>query len=193
MEKGYRVIVVDYNLCPNVSLEEIVLEIKKCVKQILEYANESGASEVSLLGHSAGAHLIACTLETDFKLKDLIKHIFLLSGPYDMREIWNLNACRSVTHVDNPLHLDDESAARLSPILFKNIVEMYNCKFHVCAAKYDSASFRGQAKAFANVLLSNNCEVISHEFPDNDHLDVAHAMRYEDSDVTKYIFEALGL
>lgn len=193
VEKGYRVIVVDYNLCPNVSLEEIVIEIKRCIQHILEYAKETGATEVSLSGHSAGAHLVACILETDYELKDLIKHFFLISGPYDLREIWNLKTCRSITNVNNPLKLDDESASRLSPMLFKNFVKGYQCEFHLAAGKHEAPSFFGQAKAFANVLLDNNFKVFLHEFPNNDHFDIAHAMNTEDSDVTKYILKVLGL
>lgn len=43
VEAGHRVIVVDYNLCPSVSLRKITEEVAACVEHILQYARETGA------------------------------------------------------------------------------------------------------------------------------------------------------
>lgn len=43
IENGYRVIILDYDLCPNVKLEEIVQQIRKAMKFVFEYAGSSDA------------------------------------------------------------------------------------------------------------------------------------------------------
>lgn len=41
VEAGHRVILVDYNLCPNVSLTKIVQEIQTCIRHIVQYAKDT--------------------------------------------------------------------------------------------------------------------------------------------------------
>lgn len=43
VEEGHRVIVVDYNICPTISLKKITEEIKKCISHILCYATRTSA------------------------------------------------------------------------------------------------------------------------------------------------------
>lgn len=43
VEEGHRVIIVDYNLCPSVSLRKVTEEIKECINHILRYARNTDA------------------------------------------------------------------------------------------------------------------------------------------------------
>jgi arylformamidase len=52
---------VNYDLCPGVALDEIVDEVREAVLYFAHHAADVGtdAQRLFLIGHSAGAHLVA--------------------------------------------------------------------------------------------------------------------------------------
>lgn len=58
VEHSIRTIVVEYELCPKVKLEEIIEQIQRCFKWISDYVCKNGIKKVALSGHSAGSHLL---------------------------------------------------------------------------------------------------------------------------------------
>ncbi|KAL5293411.1 AFMID.2 family protein [Megaselia abdita] len=191
-EKGYRVIVMDYNLCPKVNLETVVSQVKEGVKHILKYAKITNAKELTLCGHSAGGHMFASLLDSDIENKDLIKHFVLISGIYDLKEIWHTKALSDLSNTVNPLGLNDETSIKLSPMYFKNFIK-YDAEVHLLTGKYEAPSFFGQAKVFGDILKKQNYTVHLHEFPEYDHFDIVHSMKDVNSDITKYLFYILKI
>lgn len=90
IDSGYRVLVVDYNLCPSVTLEELCQQFQNFLKWVIHYAIDTRAKWISICGHSAGAHLSCQLLRKQYwqiSLKySFVKHLFLISGVYDLRE-----------------------------------------------------------------------------------------------------------
>lgn len=183
---------MDYNLCPKVDLRTIIKEVKIGIENILQYAYRTNAQEISLCGHSAGGHLLASLLDTNFAYKNLIKHFILISGIYDLKEVWNTTALKDLSNTDNPLGLDDESAIELSPMYFKCFIK-YDADFHLLVGKYEAPSFHGQAKVFGDILKSIGYSVNLRVFPEYDHFDIVHLMKDKESDITKYIFDILKI
>ena len=76
VEKGFAVAVLDYALCPEVSLPEICKQIVKAGECLYRDAREVGVSKKNLyvVGHSAGAHLAGETWASsqDTKLCSLV-------------------------------------------------------------------------------------------------------------------------
>ena len=58
IKNSIRVIVVEYELCPKVTVEDIVDQIQKCFKWISSYVHQNDVKKVSIAGHSVGAHLL---------------------------------------------------------------------------------------------------------------------------------------
>lgn len=58
VENSFRSIVVEYELCPKVTLEGIVDQIRTCFKWIGDYIQANGIKKICIAGHSAGAHLL---------------------------------------------------------------------------------------------------------------------------------------
>lgn len=160
--------------------------------KILNYAYDSKAPEVTICGHSAGAHLVSTFLDTDYKHKDLVKHFILISGPYDLTEIWSTKACSSISGVENPLGLTSETVKVYSPMFYKKFAA-FQADFHLLTGYFEAPSFHGHAKAFQKVLEKHGFRVFRHLFPVYDHFDIVHSMKDEDSDITKYLFKVLGL
>jgi len=90
-DAGFRVVIPDYRLYPEVAFPEFMLDAAQAVawahdKQSLVVSSEP---KIYLMGHSAGAH-IAALLATDFSYlerqslgPDAIAALVGLSGPYD--------------------------------------------------------------------------------------------------------------
>lgn len=192
VENGYKVIIIDYNLCPAVTLELMIDQLKVGIENVLTYAFESKANEVTICGHSAGAHLVSTILDTDFTHKDLVKNFVLISGVFDITETWNTKTCSSISGVENPLGLNDATARKCSPMYYTKFAS-FPAEFHLLTGKYESPSFYGLSKAFKKVLERNGFKVTQYVFPNYDHFDIVHSMKDEDSEITAYLFKVLGL
>jgi arylformamidase len=114
---GVSLAVVNYDLCPAVTIEEIVLQMLRASRWLWLHAADYGMDEDRLYvaGHSAGGHLTAMMMAAlwqtlDARLpKNLFKGGLAISGIYDLRPLvqaaW-LNA---------DLHLDEATALKSSP------------------------------------------------------------------------------
>jgi arylformamidase len=115
---GISLAVVNYDLCPKVSMEEIVRQMLRASRWLWLNAEEYGMDQDRLFvsGHSAGGHLTAMLMCAQWPRfgeelpKDLWKGGLAISGLYDLRPL---------VHVDwlnVDLRLDEPTALRLSPV-----------------------------------------------------------------------------
>lgn len=85
------VVVVNYALCPKVTIDEIVRQNRSAIAWIYRHARSFGADpdQIYVAGHSAGGHLTAMVMATDWEndygLPDnLIKGGCAISGLFDL-------------------------------------------------------------------------------------------------------------
>jgi arylformamidase len=117
VDGGISLAVVNYDLCPKVSMEEIVRQMLRASRWLWLHAEDYGMDQDRLYvaGHSAGGHLTAmlmCALWPIFDArlpKDVWKGGLSISGLHDLRPIVQ------VGWLNADLKLDDTSAAALSP------------------------------------------------------------------------------
>ena len=117
VDGGISLAVVSYDLCPKVSMEEIVRQMLRASRWLWLHAEDYGMDQDRLYvsGHSAGGHLAAmlmCALWPAFDArlpKDLWKGGLAISGLYDLRPLLH------VDWLNVDLKLDDVSALALSP------------------------------------------------------------------------------
>jgi arylformamidase len=114
---GISLAVVNYDLCPKVSMEEIVRQMLRASRWLWLHAEDYGMDQDRLYvsGHSAGGHLTAMLMAAIWPVfdrelpKDLWKGGLAISGLYDLRPLVDIDWL----NVD--LRLDEASALRLSP------------------------------------------------------------------------------
>ena len=117
VDAGVSLAVVNYDLCPKVSMVEIVRQMLRASRWLWLHAEDFGMDQDRLYvsGHSAGGHLTAMMMSALFPVmdaalpKDLWKGGLAVSGLYDLRPL------RQVDFLQQDLRLDQESALRLSP------------------------------------------------------------------------------
>jgi arylformamidase len=113
--QGYAVAVANYDLCPEVSIATIVDECRRAVAWIVREGAAHGANSERIVvgGHSAGGHLAAMLLATDWVAqvlgRDPIAGAVSVSGVHDLTPMvqFSFNA---------DFKLDAAEAARLSPV-----------------------------------------------------------------------------
>lgn len=88
---GITTVVMNYALCPSVSLDEIVRQTRAAVAWTFARARDFGADpdRLTVSGHSAGGHLVAMALATDWPGTydlpvDVIKGGVAISGLFDL-------------------------------------------------------------------------------------------------------------
>lgn len=114
-EVGFNVALVNYPLCPAVTIGQIVEITRGCVPAIMRASTcEDGQiSKVILAGHSAGAHLAVELSMTDWATYDGsrpdIAGLVAISGIYDLEPLVS-------TSLNRNLRLSSEEARTLSPL-----------------------------------------------------------------------------
>lgn len=168
-----KTIVLGYDLCPAVTLAEIILQIQRAARFVFEYAEKMGSKGVYFAGHCAGAHLVAKLFANADFLDSApgshrIQGAFLLSGVYDLRDLIH-------TKYNKRIQLPHEWTVSLSP-QFDHFTHLQTRKvrIYVLAAQYDSPTFKKQSRDIYE-LLHNTClmQNIYLEIKDNmDHFQI---------------------
>jgi arylformamidase len=117
VDAGVSLVVVNYDLCPAVSIERIVQQMLAASVWLYRHAEEYGMDEERLYvsGHSAGGHLAAMMLAAlwpvidDSLPRNLYKGGLAVSGVYDLRPLVD------VGWLQGDLRLDESAALKVSP------------------------------------------------------------------------------
>ena len=111
---GFAVAVVNYDLCPQVTVATIVDQCRRAVVWLVRQGPQRGApAPLVIAGHSAGGHLTAMMHATDWRAHGLDQTPFVggvsLSGVHDLSPL--------VLYSHNvDIRLDDAEARRMSPV-----------------------------------------------------------------------------
>jgi arylformamidase len=118
---GLTVAIPGYDLCPKVRVADIVGEMRQACRLL--------ASHVPLVvsGHSAGGHLAACLLATDWRKEGLpaglVRAAYAISGLFDLEPLVQtslnkaLNLSMEEAHALSPLHWSPPAGARLDAVV----------------------------------------------------------------------------
>ena len=114
---GVTTIVINYALCPKVTLEEIVRQSRAAIAWLYENAPgfDGDRERIYVSGHSAGGHLTAMLALTDWEADyglpaDIVKGGCPISGLFDLRPF-------PYTYLQPKLQLTWDQVLRNSPIL----------------------------------------------------------------------------
>uniref|UniRef100_A0A034W6X0 Kynurenine formamidase n=2 Tax=Bactrocera dorsalis TaxID=27457 RepID=A0A034W6X0_BACDO len=196
VEQGFRVIAADYNLCPSVSLATLNEQLKHFFEWLYAYASDTKASKISISGHSAGAYMITLLFNSGLlklPFADNTVSFFLISGVFDLRELWNLPSVNPA----NILNIDLVSAEELSPICWKldeefiELAKQIKLRIHVLVAENDSETFKGQSLAFAKKLRDTGLEIEFKIFEGYDHFDIIENVPVKGSEINTYLLKNL--
>ncbi|KAK3561594.1 hypothetical protein QTP86_010668 [Hemibagrus guttatus] len=150
------------------NMDLMVSQVRRSLVAVIQqYSHISG---LYLCGHSAGGHLAAMVLSTDwseYSVSPQIKGAFLVSGIYDLLPIMS-------TYVNDPLKMTEEVALRNSPIRLVSQLKKSSsdCDIVVAVAQNDSPEFRKQSEDYFKSLQAAGLKVTFEDIPDTDHFNI---------------------
>ena len=156
-QAGIHVALVNYPLCPEVSVAALVEAAKACVPAIRVQAGPEGA--LVLAGHSAGAHLaveLALAQQDD---APAIAGVAALSGIYDLAPLL-------ATTLNDKLQLDPESARACSPL---HRVHAGAAPALVAVGAAETPAFVRQSRDFHDAWIAAGNRSTLHVEPGADH------------------------
>ncbi|XP_029601045.1 kynurenine formamidase isoform X1 [Salmo salar] len=189
VHKGVVVVAVGYDIAPKGNMDVMVSQVRRSVVSVIQqYSHISG---LYLCGHSAGAHLAAMILSTDwsqYSVTPQIKGAFLVSGIYDLLPILS-------TYVNEPLKMTEEVALRNSPsqLVPQLKLSSSNCDIVVAVAQNDSPEFRKQSEDYYKALESTEgLKVTLEDVPNTDHFNIIEQLVDGDYHLTQLLLKMMG-
>jgi arylformamidase len=110
---GVSVAIPTYDLCPQVTIDAIIQEMRAAMRELARLGRP-----LVISGHSAGGHLAACMLATDWPAyeaslpKGLVVAAYAISGLFDLTPLIG-------TSINKALRLNDVAARAASPLFWK--------------------------------------------------------------------------
>jgi arylformamidase len=187
---GITTVVVNYSLCPKVTIDEITRQARAAVAWTLRHIGEHGGdpARVAIGGHSAGGHLSAMCLEArwaeDYGLPaDPIAAALLVSGIYDIEPLRH-------SYLQPQIQLDDGVIRRNSPLF-----AVRECKtpLLITWGADESAEFARQSRTLhaAWQAAGNRSELLPQ--PGANHFSAIEGFGSADSALCRWLARALGV
>jgi len=110
---GITVAVPTYELCPQVTIDAIIGQMRGAARELAKLGRP-----LVISGHSAGGHLAACLLATDWRALDpslpgdLVRAAYSISGLFELEPLVG-------TSVNKALGMDRASARAASPLFWR--------------------------------------------------------------------------
>lgn len=178
LNDGAVVANVNYDLCPKITLDAMVEQIVSAVRYCHQHAAEWNAdpNRLTLLGHSAGAHLAARVMNTNADEHgtpaDLIHSVVAISGIYEPEVI---------THITvNEVAKIDTATARRNDCLVNP--PSGNAKYLVIAGGDEPAGWIEQSRLYVDVVRGAGYECEYFVLDGTDHFTVGCEMVAPGSD-----------
>ena len=182
--RGVSVAVADYDLCPNVTIAEIIAQMQRACGFLWQRFGR----RMTIYGHSAGGHLAAALVATDWRAlypkapADLVPAGYAISGVFDLTPLTAIS-------VNQDLRLDAAEARKVSPLFWP----VTPCRiFDATVGGLESSEFKRQSRTFAQVWQQAGAQTRYEEFPGTNHFTVIDPLSDPQSDMTGRVVELTG-
>ena len=183
IKNGIAVANVNYDLCPSVTLTEIVDEIIEAFHFVRNQVKEWKTNGVYLIGHSAGAHLAGEIIGRIFfgreKDNSRLKGSILLSGIYEPEVVLHLD-------VNEDIRLDQEMAFKCNLI---NKPPLCESPIMICVGGDEPEGWIDQSRSYFELCDSQNIKVDFKIVEGTNHFSLLDHAMSEDYELNKKIIE----
>ncbi len=175
---GAVVVVVNYELCPTVSISEIVRQCRAALAWVHRRIGDYGGdpARISVSGHSAGGHLTGMLLATDWpgvygRPANLVKGALPISGVFDLAPI-------PYTFVQPWVQLGWDEVRDLSPL---NHLPAVCPPIAIAVGAGETSEFIRQSQAYQTALADAGHPAAYLEIRARHHFDILDELENPDS------------
>jgi arylformamidase len=142
--QGECAIIVNYGLCPSVTVAEIITQIQKATRWILSNGVEFGGDtgRIQITGHSAGAHLLAKLVTANWADEGFtdppFQHLNALSGLYDLQSL-------VPTSINQALQLTPQTSKQVSPLFDSFQHQSNSVELNLLVGDHESDEYKKQS------------------------------------------------
>ena len=181
---GVSVAVAGYDLCPNVSIAEIITQTRNALLALWRKHKK----RMLVTGHSAGGHLAACMAATEWHSvskeppNDLVPFAYSISGVFDFMPLLQVSQ-------NADLKLDAESAREVSPLTWKLPPQR---SLDAVVGGDESSEFIRQSKIIADDWAGKGAVTRYEEVAGANHFTVVDPLSESDSIMTARVVTLAG-
>jgi len=173
--RGVGVAVAGYDLCPQVKIGQIIDQIRQAILLLHRRSNK----RITVYGHSAGGHLAACMLATDWKAldpkapADLVPAAYAISGLFDLTPLLGIS-------MNQDLRLDEKQAREASPVFWAIAAGRL---LDAVVGGLESSEFLRQSKIIVEAWRRGRAETRYEAVPRANHFTVIDPLSDPDSEM----------
>ena len=172
---GCNVAVMNYDLCPAVTVAQIVQQVRDGLVWLDGQAASLGfARGILAVGNSAGAHVIAATLartgRPDELPEGIVRKAYLISGIYDLTPVLRIT-------VNQEIRLMPEDVPALSPIRY---AFAESTAYEVLAGTAEPAGWVRQSQDLVSHIVDQGLAVGYHPRPGLNHYSIVEELATPD-------------
>lgn len=191
VEAGAHVAVVEYALCPAVTVDEIARQIRAALAWLWREAERFGgdADNVTVSGHSCGGQLVGLAMATDWGTfaeglpHDLVKGGVSVSGVFDLTPLVD-------TTINEKVGMDVETARRNSPLFMDPAT---TAPLALYWGGDETEAFRRQSQTMAEHWDAKGAATVAEAIPGTNHFTVLTGMDDPAHPATRAILRQMGL
>ena len=187
--RGATVVLVEYDLCPQVTVSDIVRQTRASIAWVYKNITRYGAnpSKLYISGHSAGGHLTAMALAHDWTKEglpnDLIKGAVATSGVYDLEMVMKIS-------VQEQVRMTPEDARSNSPLVHPPRVK---CPLIVAVGGDEPKGWQQMSEDYFQYGKQNGMSVEYLIEPGANHYTMTEHLLDDTRPLTKAMIKQLGL
>jgi arylformamidase len=188
-KRGATVVMVEYDLCPQVTVTEIVRQTRASIAWVCKNIRTYGGDPAKLFvaGHSAGGHLTAMPLAHDWPKDglpaDLIKGAVATSGVYDLEMVMKIS-------VQEQVRMTAEAAKLNSPLVNPPRVK---CPLLIAVGGDEPKGWQQISEDYFQYCKQNGMSVEYLIEPGANHYTMSEHLLDESSPLTRAMIKQLGL
>jgi arylformamidase len=189
-KRGATVVLVEYDLCPQVTVADIVRQTRSAIAWVYKNIVRYGAnpSKVFVAGHSAGGHLTAMALAHDWANEgmpaDLMKGAVATSGVYDLDMVMEIS-------VQEQVRMTPEIAKQNSPLLHPPRVK--KCPLVVAVGGAEPKGWQQMSEDYFNYCKQHGMPVEYLIEPDANHYTMSEHLLDDSRPITRAMIKQMGL
>ncbi len=172
--RGVSFVVMGYTLCPQTTVSGITEEVRRGFAWLYRSADRYGLcpERLNVTGHSAGGHLTAMMLATNWNAyesglpADLVKAGVPISGVYDLEPLRH-------TSINDAARIDADAARQCSPLLLQ---PRPGTPVLAVVGGAETVAFHEQTNALVERWSAAGARAERYVEPDVDHFDVVERL-----------------